>query len=263
METTALFLICTFVILIVSLFGAFAPMVVRGTDKQMHQMIAFSAGVFLGILFLILLPEAINESGAATVGGDYDLMDVMYVVIVGFLIMFVVDFLLKHYSKADCDCEECQEYHSHEVTSISAFISLAIHASLDGLALGAAFLIGNNVGFMLLVALCLHKGAEVFSLSSTFLLAGKRKMARIYMTVFCFITPVAAIITYLSMVTVESGLIGLAFAFSAGVFMFVTMMHMIPEAFHRKNIDFRSLALLLFGLIIVVIVVLLMGQDAL
>ena len=37
METTVLFLICTFVILIVSLFGAFAPMVVRGTDKQMHR----------------------------------------------------------------------------------------------------------------------------------------------------------------------------------------------------------------------------------
>jgi len=259
MDVTASFLLCTIVILIVSFIGAYLPMTTRATDKQMHMMIAFSAGIFLGILFLILLPEAIHES----LSDGFDEMTVAYLALAGFLIMFVVDFMLKHYSKSECDCEECLDHHSHEITSISAFLGLSIHACLDGLALAAAFLIGETVGLMILIALCLHKGAEVFSLSSTFLLAGKRKRTQIYMTVFCLITPVAALVSYFIIGGVESGLTGPAFAFSAGVFMFVTMLHMIPEAFHRKGIDIRSLGLLLVGLLIVVCVVILMGSSSL
>ena len=257
MDITVSFLICTVVLLAVSFVGAYFPMTVRATDKQIHLMIAFSAGVFLGILFLILLPEAFHES----LSGGFSETDVMYLVLAGFLMMFIVDFVLKHYRKSECGCKECLDHHSHEITSISAFIGLSIHACLDGLALAAGFLIGESVGLVVLVALCLHKGVEVFSLSSTFLLAGNRKRAITYMTAFCLIAPAAAVISYFVIGEIESDVTGLAFAFSAGVFMFVTMLHMIPEAFHRKNLDMRSLALLLAGLAVVVCVVLLMGPD--
>ncbi|MCL2295889.1 MAG: ZIP family metal transporter [Methanomassiliicoccaceae archaeon] len=258
METMASFLICTVILLVISVVAAYLPMSIRTTDKNMHLMIAFSAGVFIGILFLILLPEAFHES----LSSGYDEMDVMYLVLAGFLVMFVVDFLLKHYRKSECDCKECQDHHSHEVTSLSAFIGLSVHGCLDGLALAAAFLIGETAGFMVLAALCIHKGVEVFSLSSTFLLAGNRKRARTYMTAFCLITPVTALISYFIIGGVESDITGLAFALSAGVFMFVTMLHMIPEAFHRKKLNMRSLAFLLIGLLIVICVVLLTGQHA-
>jgi zinc transporter ZupT len=256
-DTTISFLICAALILIVSFIGAYLPMAFRATDKQIHLMIAFSAGVFLGILVLILLPEALHESEA----GGFSEMDVMYVLLAGFLIMFIVDFLFKRYKKAKCDCDECLDHHSHEITSLSAFIGLSIHASLDGLALATAFLVGEAVGFMMLVALCLHKTVEVFSLSSTFILAGNRKRSAIYLTAFCLFTPVAALISYFILGGVESNFTGPAFAFSAGVFMFVTMLHMIPEAFHRKNNDIKSLALLLIGLAIVICIVFLMGTH--
>ncbi|MCL1979334.1 MAG: ZIP family metal transporter [Methanomassiliicoccaceae archaeon] len=259
MDTTASFLVCTALILIVSFVGAYVPMATRAADKQIHLMIAFSAGVFLGIFLLILLPEALLESE----DGGFGVMDVMYLVLAGFLIMFIVDFLFKHYKKSKCDCEECLDHHSHEITSISAFIGLSIHACFDGLALAAAFLVGETVGFMMLVAVCLHKGVEVFSLSSTFLLTDNRRRSSVYLAVFCFITPLAAMISFFMLGEVESEIAGLAFAFSAGVFMFVTMLHMIPEAFHRKDIDIRSLAVMLVGLLIVVCVVLLMGPNAL
>jgi len=261
---TAWFLICTALILIVSFIGAYLPMTTRTTDRELHLMVAFSAGVFMGILILILLPEAINESMTDGIFDNAKVMHVMYLVVAGFMIMFIVDFLLKHYRESECDCEECVEHHSHEIGSISAFVGLSIHASLDGLALATAFLVGENIGLMILVALCLHKGVEVFSLSSTLLLGTKRDRSSIYIMVFCFITPVAAILSYLLLSgNVESDLIGLAFAFSAGVFMFVTMLHMIPEAFHRRDIDIKSLALMVFGLVIVMFVVMIMSSSSL
>ncbi|MDR1954844.1 MAG: ZIP family metal transporter [Candidatus Methanoplasma sp.] len=258
MDIMISFVICTALILIVSFLAAYAPMAFGTTDKQIHLMIAFSAGVFLGILFLILLPEALPESE----GGGFGEMDVMYLVLAGFLIMFIVDFLFKQYKKSECDCKECLDHHSHEITSVSAFIGLSIHAFFDGLAVAAGFLVGETVGFMMLVAICVHKAVEVFSLSSTFLLAGNKKRSSIYLIVFCLITPVAAVISYFILGKVENDITGLAFAFSAGVFMFVTMLHMIPEAFHRKSINMRSLALLITGLLIIVCVAMLMGAHS-
>lgn len=263
MDTAVSFLICTLLITIVSFIGAYLPITTRTTDKELHLMVAFSAGVFLGILLLILLPEALNESMTDGIFSETKVMHVMYLMISGFLIMFVLDFLLKHYRKSECDCDECVEHHSHEIGSVSAFIGLSIHACLDGLALAAAFLIGENVGLMILIALCLHKGVEVFSLSSTLLLGGKRNKSFMYITVFCFITPIAALLSYFMIGSVESDVTGLAFAFSAGVFMFVTMLHMIPEAFHRKDIDIKSLALMLVGLVMIICVVIAMSSSSL
>ncbi|AIZ56671.1 zinc transporter ZupT [Candidatus Methanoplasma termitum] len=259
MDTIVEFLVFVAVILIVSFVGAYLPMTTRATDKQMHLMIAFSTGVFLGILFLILFPEAVRESDAYGI----DIMTVMYVALAGFLLMFTVDFLMKHYKKAECDCDDCLDHHSHSVTSLSAFFGLSIHAALDGLALATAFTLDASVGVVILLALSIHKAAEVFSLSSTFLLAGGRKRSMTYMTVFCLITPIAALVSYLLLGGAESNITGPAFAFSAGVFMFVTMLHMIPEAFHRKDIKISSLLLMLIGLLIILCVVILMGNSGL
>ncbi|MDR2698540.1 MAG: ZIP family metal transporter [Candidatus Methanoplasma sp.] len=258
MDVIAPFLICVILITIVSFAAAFVPMMFKATDKQIHLMIAFSAGVFLGVLFLMLLPEAIHESET----GGFDEMDVMYLVLAGFLIMFVVDFLFKHYRTSKCDCKECMDHHSHEITSVSAFIGLSIHTCFDGLALATAFIVGEAVGLMIVVALCIHKAVEVFSLSSTFLLTGNRKRSVAYLTAFCLISPIAALISYFVLGGAESEIAGPAFAFSAGVFMFVTMLHMIPEAFHRRNLDIKALALLIAGLLIVVCVLMLMGSHA-
>jgi len=258
MDVTSSFLISVALILIVSFAGAYAPMSIRTTDRQRHMMIAFSAGVFLGILFLILLPEAVHESEHS----GFEMSDVMYCALAGFLTMFVIDFLFKHYKKPTCSCSECVDVHSHEVTSLSAFVGLSIHACFDGLALGTAFVVGEEVGVMMLVAVCLHKAAEVFSLSSTFLLAGNKSSSKMLLGIFCLLSPVAALASYFALGEVELEIAGLAFAFSAGVFMFVTMLHLIPEAFHRKDVDVKSLALLLAGLLLIALVLLLMGPHS-
>lgn len=258
MDISISFIICVVLVLAVSIVGAYLPMAFKATDRQIHLMIAFSTGVFIGILFLILFPEAIHESES----GGFDEMDVMYAVMAGFLVMFVIDFAIKHYRRNDCDCKRCEDNHSHDITSLSAFIGLSVHACFDGLAIATAFIIGEEVGFLMLVAICLHKVVEVFSLSSTFLLSKHKKRPWTYLGVFCLITPLAALISYFILGEVESDLTGILFALSAGIFMFVTMLHMIPEAFHRKDVDVKSIALLILGLAVIVIVTILMGPHS-
>ena len=257
METITSFILCMILILGVSLMCMYLPMKMRRNDDHMHLMIAFSAGVFLGILTLILIPEAIHESEE----GGFEMMTVMYVILLGFLVTFFIDFLFKHFKKTECDCEECKDYHSHTVTSLSAFVGLSIHACFDGLALATAFLVGEEVGLVMLVAICIHKAAEVFSLSSTFMLSNNRKKIKLYMTAFCLMTPLAGMLSYVLLEGIDTAFAGIAFAFSAGIFMFVTMLDIIPEAFHRKSLGPRSAVLFLLGLAVILATVLLMGEH--
>jgi zinc transporter ZupT len=255
MEQLLTVLIYAIVIFMASLVGAVIPYLMKLDDKRLHLMIAFSAGIFLGILFLMLLPEAIEETEDA----GYDVMAALYAVLFGFLILFVVDFLIKQYSKSECECEECRDYHSHDITSMSVFIGLAIHACFDGLALASSFIAGEEIGFMVLIALCIHKIVDVFSLSSTFRMSNFKNKAIRYLLVFCMISPVAAVVSYMFLNGVDLSFAGLALSFSAGIFMFVTMCDIIPEAFHRKKLGVESIALLIVGLAMMMAVIYLTG----
>lgn len=253
MASVMLFIVSILIMLAVSLLGAFLPHMVKMNDRQTHLMIAFSAGIFIGVLFLMFMPEAIHESLEA----GFSALDVMYAVMFGFLAMLLLDQIVKSRVKSDCGCDECMDHHSHDITSLSAFIGLAIHACFDGLAFATAFIIGEGVGFAVLLAMCIHKVVVVFSLSSTFLMSNKKDSAKKYLVTFCFISPVAAIISYLFMGGIGIEWTGLALAVSAGIFMFVTMCDMVPEAFHRGELRLKSFAMLAIGIVVAIGVVLL------
>ena len=55
METALTLLIYTIALIAVSLLGAYMPYIRKLTDTQIHLLIAMSAGIFLGILFFLLL----------------------------------------------------------------------------------------------------------------------------------------------------------------------------------------------------------------
>lgn len=258
MDQTAMFAIFVFVTFAVSLAGAFLPHLVKMNDRQTHLMIAFSAGIFVGVLFLMFLPHAIGESQESGFG----IREIMYAVMGGFLAVLLLDLIVKHFITSDCGCDECMDHHSHDVTSMSAFIGLAIHSCFDGLALASSFIIGGGAGITVLIALCIHKLVVVFSLSSTFLLSTKKKSAMKYLFAFCLISPAAAVVSYLFLGGMSLEWTGLALAVSAGIFMFVTMCNMIPEAFHRKERKFSSFAMVLAGVAVAIAVVMITAYLA-
>ena len=259
METALTFVIYTVALIGVSLLGAYMPYIRKLTDTQVHLLIAMSAGIFLGILFFLLLPEAIHE---CTEGGiDEKIM--MIVVLAGFLVILLVDVLIKHFHMAGCPCECHEDQHRHRMGSISAFIGLSVHAFVDGLVLAAGLIADSNIGWLALGGMCVHKFVVLFSLSSTFLLSDEDKSTIMkYLISFSLITPIGAIISFLILNGVSiDGTVGLPLAFSAGTFMYVALCDMLPEAFHRKNQDLRSFLFIAAGIAIAAAVFLFIGHG--
>ncbi len=259
METAVTLIIYMAALFGIALLGAYTPYIRELTDKQVHLLVALSAGIFLGILFFLLLPESLHESSEGGIEERY----VMITILVGFLVILLTDVLIKHFHMASCPCECHKEQHRHKIGTLSAFFGLAVHAFVDGLVLATALMADSEIAWLALIGMCIHKYVEVFSLSSTFLLSEEEKGTVMkYLIAFSLITPIAALVSYLVFngVSVE-GMVGLPLAFSAGTFMYVAFCHMVPEAFHREEQDIRSFLFLLVGIGIAALVFLTFGHT--
>ncbi len=250
MEAIATFALYSVLLLVVSMAGALLPRVKKLSDRQAHLLMALSAGIFLGLLFFLLLPEAVHECQ----DGGYDIHQIMYAIVAGFVLIMTVEMLLKHRHMGGCSCECCQDNHSHKITSMSSFAGLSVHAACDGLALAATFLAGEEVGLIATVGMCIHKLVVLFSLSTTMILTDfTQRQSLIRLFAFSLITPLAGVVFFIALGGIGDieGLTGIPLAFAAGTFMYVSMCDILPEAYHRKKQDLGSYGLVILGIVLI------------
>jgi zinc transporter ZupT len=258
MDPYVILMIFVAVILAVSLIAAFLPRMMKLDMRQIHLMVALSAGIFLGILFFMLLPETFEEAHESGAG----MMDPVLWIVGGFLVVLFVDVIVKRMHMNRCACEECDDKdHLHEVTSLTAFIGLAIHAVVDGLVIALAIGHGEELAAFVLVGISLHKFADVFALSSIFTLTKiEKKKTLIFMIAFILITPVAAILSMPVVDILEDFAIFIPLAVATGIFMYVGIYSLLPEAFHERRDSLKSLAIVVAGIIAIALIAILLGD---
>eukprot|EP00105_Crassostrea_gigas_P036769 XP_019920917.1 PREDICTED: zinc transporter ZIP9 isoform X1 [Crassostrea gigas] len=125
----------------------------------------------------------------------------------------------------------------------TATLGLVVHAAADGIALGAATVLAHtHLTMIVFIAIMLHKMPAAFGLVSFLLHEGfERNRIRKHLLVFALAAPVLAVFTYviLSQRSVESlhdtKTTGIAMLFSAGTFLYVATVHVLPEVSSSKT----------------------------
>ena len=97
MDSMLTFVLYAFILVVVSMAGACIPHVRKLKDSQVHLLVALSTGIFLGLLFLMLLPEALEELEH----GGFDMHEGMYAILGGFVLIMLIDMVMKHSRAAD------------------------------------------------------------------------------------------------------------------------------------------------------------------
>lgn len=269
-------------ILVVGIAGGLVPLVRRWSDRWHHAALAFSTGVFLGAVFLHLLP-AVAEAGAgghdhgaaaAEVDdhaghdhgdGEHDHgepegdaesdphaghvhgpIGPWLWVLVGVLGVYFIEALLipgtTHGHGHGHDDVE-----RHSAVGWAALVGLTVHALTAGVALAAVQGSEHLAGVMLLAILA-HKGFESFSLASVFGMTGAGRGKIIAMVIgFSLVTPLGLLLG--GQVTSFLGTAGLSLltSLSAGTFLYVCLCELLPEVFHRREDGPWKIALLLMG----------------
>lgn len=153
--------------------------------------------------------------------------------VLGFVFMLLVDQIGSSHMHSTDDPETPRPSNS----KITTTLGLVVHAAADGVALGAAASTSQtSVQLIVFVAIMLHKAPAAFGLVSFLMHAGlERNRIRKHLLVFALAAPVMSMVTYLGLsksskeALSEVNATGVAMLFSAGTFLYVATVHVLPE----------------------------------
>ncbi len=238
-------------ILGVALVGGAAPLLVRWNDRTLHIALSLATGLFLGAVFLHLLPgvAAMEELGHveeavhdhAGHGAHGNALPWLFVLLGALGVYLFEAFFLRNQGHThDCD-------NQHKAVSMAALAGLSVHALTAGVSYGLARF-DPEVGKPLLVAILAHKGFESFSLTSVFQLAGmSRKTVLRWIFVFACVTPLGMALGSVLAEGAGESTFGILQAPAAGTFLFVCLGELLPEMFHHKEDGLVKISLLALG----------------
>jgi ZIP family zinc transporter len=202
------------------LLGGFA--VLRGRDR-LHIALGFAGGALLGVACLETLPEAVELLGglpAAAViaaGGA-----------AGFLALERTIFGHVHQEDAECN----------PLAGHIGAGGLSVHAFLDGLAIGAAFQVGTEVGTATAAAILLHAFADGLNTVSIALGHGVDRAGALRWLALNALAPLAGTAAGL-LISLPDVVLGGVLAAFAGMFLALGGGSLLPEA-HRSGRDRRT-----------------------
>ena len=182
----------------------------------LEKLIALSAGFMVSVAILDLAPEAIAQHGAGAAP----------LILAGYLLVHLTQHtLVPHFHFGE---------EVHEVTrsvSMSALAGLLLHTFVDGVAITSGFDVGVALGFLVFMAILLHKLPEGLAISSIFLAAGSsRRRAMLAGASLGLATIIGGLMTELIAPLREYGL-----AFAAGVSLYVGASNLVPEFQSKRD----------------------------
>ena len=193
--------------------------------RYLLLIMAFSAGMLIGVAFLDLLPEVSALAFHEAI--DHRLL--MLTVVAGFVAIFLLEKLTIIHSEKQHDAPG----HHHSVGLVGA-IGLSFHSFLDGLAIGAGFQAGPRTGFVVLLAVVAHDFADGLN-TVTFMLASRNNHARtILLLVIDAVAPVAgALLT--GAVHIEPRVVAFQLSFFAGFLLYLGASDLLPQVHERPS----------------------------
>lgn len=235
-----------------SLLGGWLPSLIKLTHTRTQVMMSFVAGLMLGVAIYHLLPHAI-----ATLDNDDAVEQAVWWLMIGLLIMFI---LLRafHFHQHDHSVDEDDHHHHHHPLSWTGIaLGLGLHTLIDGIALGAAIQVdvaaGTGTGLFgvgVFLAIVLHKPIDAMSITTLMKSSGWKTGARLTVNViFSLLCPLGALLFFWGAGNIgdnQAVFVGSALAFSAGVFLCISLSDLLPEIqFHTHDRGKLTISLLL------------------
>lgn len=209
-------LISVLIISLISLIGVFTLNLKESTTrKYLFVFVSLALGALLGDAFIHLIPEAIEETG--------DLNKVSLFVIIGIFIFFILEkFLHWHHHQTD------SEKHIKPVGKM-ILISDGFHNFIDGVIIGASYLISVEVGIATTIAVLLHEIPQEIGDYGVLIHAGYAKARALFLN---FVSALISIIGVIPVFLIGDSLEEILVWFlpiAAGGFIYIALSDLIPE----------------------------------
>jgi ZIP family zinc transporter/zinc and cadmium transporter len=192
----------------------------RGIEKYLRYFVALGAGFLMATAMLEMAPESLRLSprfGPILIMAGY----------------CAVHFL-EHTINAHFHYGE--ETHHHEFvthrTGYAVLAGLSVHALFDGVAIGSGFVVSNMLGWLIFLAIFLHKAPEGFTIASVMLASGRSRRAAFYSAVTLAVATLAGVLV----IELAPHWLPYGLPISAGVAFYVGASDLVPEVNREPGI---------------------------
>jgi ZIP family zinc transporter len=218
---------------IATTFGGFIA--VKSKDR-LHLVLGLSAGLLLGLVFFELVPEVFHEASSEFL----HVPTVSVALVGGFLALHLFEQFSGHHEPAESDYGH-EHSHSTNIAGTLGGIAMGGHVFLDGVALGVAFQVSNELGISVFFAILVHAFSDGLNTVSLLIKSGHWSRKAISLLGLDAIARIsgAALGTY---VTFSDQAISIYLAVFAGFLIYLATSHILPEAHSRHSSKLTLLA---------------------
>ena len=199
-------------------------------QRYLKYFMALGAGFMLATSITEMVPASVSlEHGSGGRAG--------FLVLLGYLIIHFCEHVVSGHFHFGEEVHRDEFINHHKSNTV--LLGLVIHAFFDGIAIASGFLVSNWLGWIVFLAIFLHKIPEGFTVSSVMLASG-RSSGRAFSS--SIILGVATLLGVFTMVLIRNG-VAVGLPVSAGVTIYVAASDIVPEVNREPGI---RMPLLLF-----------------
>ena len=247
--------------------GLLSSALMGRSQTRMSLLLSFSNGIMLSLIFLDLIPEAVELAG---------LLQCILGIVLGIVLVYIFELVAdkakdkieqvkKPLHEKDCGCSECsseaepvkmeKELTRKELyrAGLVMVFAVMLHNLPAGLAIGAGFKsTEQTVAVSLLVLVALHNIPEGMALCMPMLIGGMKKYKAVLITAGVGVPIVVGAVLGFILGGVSDILTGWFISAAAGAMLFASFMEIIPEAVKTDKTEKSGLAVIagvLVGLI--------------
>lgn len=210
-------LLSVFIVSLISFVGIFTlSLRVEKLKKILLYLVSFSAGSLFGGAFLHLLPEIVEEYGFG--------MNISLAVLFGLVFFFIIE---KFIHWRHCHIPTSND-HPHPFAFMNLFGD-AVHNFIDGLIIGASFMLSIPAGIATTIAVALHEIPQEIGDFGVLLHGGFSKGKALLFNFLTALTAIFGVIVALVLGSFVENITLFLIPFAAGGFIYIAGSDLIPE----------------------------------
>ena len=203
-------------------------------QRSLRYFIAVGSGFMLGTVFLEMVPRSVETSN-----GLWPIL-----LLAGYLIVH----FFEHTFAAHLHFGE--ETHHDEMNlalGVSALIGMLVHTFFDGVAIGAGFSVSSGLGFLVFLAMLLHKIPDGFTIASIVRSTGHPPSRALAASALLGVATLVGVLAFYA-----TGSPPYALPLSAGCTLYVAATDLMPEVNREHGVKMALLVFAGMGLFLLV-----------
>jgi Predicted divalent heavy-metal cations transporter len=200
--------------------GALVLVRAHGVEKYLRYFVALGSGFLMAVALLEMVPESFKMSPALG----------PVLVMIGYCIVHLLEHTISshfHYGE-----ETHHDEFVSQRTGTAVLAGLSVHALFDGVAIGSGFVLSERLGWLIFLAIFLHKAPEGFTMASVMLASGRSRSTAFYSAVGL----AAATMAGVGVIELVPGWLPYGLPVSAGVALYVGASDLVPEVNREPGI---------------------------